>query len=129
MRRVRAGVEIDGKMIVPHEFRIVRETRDGVLLSVVLHEGMNRVVRRLLDAASIPITHLRRERVGPLSVAGIPRGAHRDLTSGELVSLFESLHLDRSAPDAESDAMPAPRETGATRHRARSRTARDTRRP
>ena len=95
MQRVRAGVEVDGKLVVPHEFRIMRETANGILLSVVVHEGMNRVVRRMMEFAEIPVTKLSRSRIGPLSIAGIPRGAHRDLTEGELTSLFQALHLDR----------------------------------
>jgi 23S rRNA pseudouridine2605 synthase len=95
LRRVRAGVEIDGKRVVPDEFRIVRETAEGVLLSIVLHEGMNRIVRRLMESVGIPVIKLHRVRVGPLSVSGIPRGAHRDLTPGELTSLLQSLHLVR----------------------------------
>lgn len=98
MSKIRAGVEIDGKRVAPHEFRIVRETAEGVLLSVVVHEGMNRIVRRMMESAAIPVTSLRRVRVGPLSVSGIPRGAHRDLTQGELASLLQSLHLERDAP-------------------------------
>jgi 23S rRNA pseudouridine2605 synthase len=109
MRRVRAGIEIDGKRVVPHEFRIVRETRDGVLLSIVVHEGMNRIVRRLMDAAGIPIDHLRRVRIGPLSIAGIPRGAHRALTPGEVASLLESLHIARDAEAAVSRQPRAPK--------------------
>lgn len=97
MARVRAGLDIDGKKVVPHEFRIVRETPRGVLLSVVLHEGMNRVVRRMMEAVNIPVIDLRRVRIGPLSVAGIPRGAHRDLTPGELASLLQALHLESRA--------------------------------
>lgn len=100
MSKVRAGVEIDGKRVVPHEFRIVRETADGVLLSVVVHEGMNRIVRRMMESAGIPLIKLHRVRVGPLSVSGIPRGAHRDLTSGELTSLLQSLHIERGTVES-----------------------------
>jgi 23S rRNA pseudouridine2605 synthase len=96
---VRDGVQIDGKRVVPHEFRIVRETADGVLLSVVVHEGMNRIVRRMMESAGIEVNKLSRVRVGPLSVAGIPRGGYRELTPGELASLMESLHLEREASD------------------------------
>jgi 23S rRNA pseudouridine2605 synthase len=99
MRRIRDGVEIDGKRVVPHEFRIVRETADGVLLSVVVHEGMNRIVRRMMESAGIEVTKLSRVRVGPLSVAGIPRGGYRELTPGELTSLLQSLRIDRGAAD------------------------------
>jgi 23S rRNA pseudouridine2605 synthase len=98
MSRVRAGAEIDGKRVAPHEFRIVRETPEGVLLSMVIHEGINRVVRRIMEDAGIPVTKLTRVRIGPLSIAGIPRGAHRELTPGELTSLFQSLRLERGDP-------------------------------
>ena len=110
MQAIRDGVLIDGKRVIPHEFRIVRETPDGILLSVVIHEGMNHVVRRMMDAVGIPVTRLRRERVGPLSVAGIPRGASRDLTPGELISLMQALHLDHedaAAVRGPADGSPA----------------------
>jgi hypothetical protein len=56
---------------------------------------MNQVVRRMMEIAGIPVSKLRRVRIGPLSLAGIPRGAHRDLSLGELTSLRQSLHMDR----------------------------------
>lgn len=120
MSRGRKGVEIDGKLVIPHELRIVRETRDGFLLSVVLHEGMNRVVRRLMEALGITVRDLRRERIGPLSLAGIPRGAHRDLTSGELTSLLESLHLDRSADSGASKSVATPANRSRLRRNGRT---------
>ena len=113
MRRVRQGVVLDGKRVVPHEFRIVRETAQGVLLSIVLHEGMNRVVRRILEATGIPISRLNRVRIGPLSIAGIPRGAHRELTAGELTSLLESVHLERESNGGASSPTVGPRRLGA----------------
>lgn len=100
MQRVRTGVVIDGKRVIPHVFRVVRESPEGVQLSIVLHEGMNRVVRRMMDAVGIPVHRLRRERIGPLSVAGITRGAYRELTDGELASLLEALHLERAPAPA-----------------------------
>lgn len=111
MRRVRDGVEIDGKRVVPHEFRIVRETADGVLLSVVVHEGMNRIVRRMMESAGIEVMKLSRVRVGPLSVAGIPRGGYRELTPGELASLMEALHLERGASDLKQPLAKRARDT------------------
>ncbi len=105
MHRVRDGVEIDGKLVRPHEFRIMRETRNGVLLSIVLHEGMNRVVRRMMESVGIEVTSLRRDRIGPLSVAGIPRGGYRDLTEGELANLLEAVHLERDEPGSASGGV------------------------
>jgi 23S rRNA pseudouridine2605 synthase len=70
-----------------------------VQLSIVLHEGMHHVVRRIMDASSIPVRRLTRIRIGPLSVAGIPRGSYRELTEGELGSLREAVHLSRTESD------------------------------
>lgn len=117
MHRVRAGIEIDGKRVVPHEFRIVRETREGVLLSIVVHEGMNRIVRRLMDAAGIPVEHLRRVRIGPLSIAGISRGSHRALTPGEVASLLESLRITRDAEASATSQSDGPGQTSPSRRR------------
>lgn len=111
MNKIRSGIAIDGKVVVPHEFRLVRETPNGVILSVVLHEGMNHVVRRLMESVGIPISHLHRSRIGPLSIAGIPRGSHRELTHGELVSLRQSLRL---AP-AETETVIRPSRPTGTR--------------
>ncbi len=111
MQRVRAGTELDGKIVVPEEFRIVRETADGVLLTIVLHEGLNRVVRRIMEAAEIPVERLRRVRVGPLSLAGIPRGAQRDLSEGEVQSLLQAVHLTR-----EREPSPAKRPASRDKH-------------
>lgn len=97
MQRVRDGIVIDGKRVIPSEFRIVRETPGGVVLSVVIHEGMNHIVRRMMAAVGIEVLNLRRDRVGPISLAGIPRGAHRELSPGEVASLLQALHIDRES--------------------------------
>ena len=109
-RRISRGITIDGKKVVPDEFRIVRETPQGLILKIVVHEGMNRIVRRMMEAVDIPVERLRRVRIGPLSVAGLPIGASRELTEGERASLFEALRL--GTPEGQS---PRPRERGTQR--------------
>lgn len=94
LTRVRRGIVIDGRRVTPNEFRIYRETRDGIVLTIALHEGMYHVVRRMMDVAGIPVERLTRVRVGPLTVTGIPIGTWRDLSAGEELTLFESVHMD-----------------------------------
>jgi 23S rRNA pseudouridine2605 synthase len=100
LAKVRHGITIEGKEIVPEEFRIFRETREGVLLTVTVHEGLNRLVRRIMDEAGIPVSRLRRVRVGPLQLGNIPLGTFRDLSPGELTSLLQALRLDRGEDDS-----------------------------
>ncbi len=94
MARVRAGVSIDRRLVVPDEFRILRETRDGALLTITVHEGLNRVVRRMMEEVGIPVSKLRRVRIGPLALGSIPLGGWRELSGGELTSLLQAVRLD-----------------------------------
>jgi 23S rRNA pseudouridine2605 synthase len=112
-RQLSAGVMIDGKKVVPNEFRILKETREGLILKIVVHEGMNRIVRRMMEAVGVPVERLRRVRVGPLSLAGLAVGSWRELTHGERATLFEALRLSPESsnlsPRPKGDARPAAR--------------------
>lgn len=112
LEKLRKGIAIDGSLVVPREVRLLRETPEGVVLKIVVHEGKYHLVRRLMDAAGIPVLRLRRVRLGPLSIAGLPVGAWRDLTPGELATLFEAVHLDREPVDIKT---PRPRVIHRTR--------------
>jgi pseudouridine synthase len=95
LQRIRDGVNVEGRKVVPEEFRILRETREGVILKIVIHQGMYHVVRLMMETVGIPVHRLRRVRIGPLSVSGIPVGTWRDVTPGELHQLYQALHLDQ----------------------------------
>ncbi len=120
LSRVREGISVDGRRIVPSEFRILRETREGLILRIVIHEGLYHVVRRMMDAVGIPVERLRRVRLGPLSLEGIPKGTWRDLTAGELAQLHQALRLDRE-DEAEARAAPVGRRAQRRRAAAASR--------
>lgn len=121
LARIRSGMMIDGKRIVPEEIRILRETRQGVLLTITVHEGLNRVVRKIMEDAGVRIELLRRLRLGPLALGSIPLGTFRDLTPGELTSLFQALKLDRGE---QQESAPRPRERrGRTAETGQSRSS------
>jgi 23S rRNA pseudouridine2605 synthase len=96
---LRGGIEINGRTVVPDEVRLMRETREGIVIQVVLHEGLYHVVRRMMETVGITVVRLRRVRLGPLMLQAIPPGAWRDLTPGELIQLYEALGMDRDAAE------------------------------
>ena len=93
LQDLRDGILVNGRVVVPNECRLLRENREGVTIKIVLHEGLYHVVRIMMEKVGINVVKLRRARLGPLSIQGIPPGAWRDLTPGELVQLFEALGL------------------------------------
>lgn len=99
LQDLRDGVLVQDVLVIPDEIRLLRETTEGVVIKLVLHEGMFHVVRQMMDKVRIEIVKLRRHRVGPISVTGIHLGAWRDLTPGELEQLFEAVDLPRADAD------------------------------
>ena len=97
LQRLRDGVVIEGRTIVPKEVRLLRETREGVILTITVHEGMYHLVRRMMETVGIPVERLRRVRIGPLSIGNLSLGDSRDLTQGELTTLMEAIHIDETA--------------------------------
>lgn len=99
LQELRDGVMVQDTLVIPDEVRLLRETQEGIVIKLVLHEGMFHVVRQMMDKVHIDVAKLRRHRVGPIAVTGIPLGMWRDLTPGELEQLFQALDLPKSEAD------------------------------
>jgi 23S rRNA pseudouridine2605 synthase len=99
LQTLREGILIEGRVVVPDECRMLRETPEGFIIKMVIHEGMYHVVRYMMDAVGIDVKNLRRVRIGPLTLTGIPPGAWRDLTPGELLQLYEAVGLPAEDAD------------------------------
>ena len=78
-------------MTAPAKVRVLREQDQTALLEFVIHEGRNRQIRRLCEAADVRVTRLRRIREGALALGELPVGAWRALTEAELDTLQNEL--------------------------------------
>jgi 23S rRNA pseudouridine2605 synthase len=86
-RRLRAGLELaDGPARVDR-FKVVQTLRDKAIVEVVLHEGRNHIVRRLLAEVGHPVQRLVRTAVGPVLLGGQKVGTLRPLTRDEVAGL------------------------------------------
>ena len=68
-------------------------TREKSIVELVIHEGRNRIVRRLLDQLGHPVRKLTRTAIGPVRLGSLPAGELRDLTLDELGALLDSVRL------------------------------------
>jgi 23S rRNA pseudouridine2605 synthase len=95
IQRLARGVVIDGRKTAPAEARILRTTEspagdqsgDQSIVSLVIHEGRNRQVRKMCDAIGHPVVRLRRVRIGPITDERLKPGQFRDLTEKEIAAL------------------------------------------
>lgn len=81
-------VVLDGYTIRKPEVRLIRTLSDNrAILSVTIHEGRNRQVRRMCDLAGMHVTRLVRISEGTLHLGNLKTGTWRYLTVAEVDSL------------------------------------------
>ncbi len=89
-RKLREGIELDDGPVKVDSFKVVDARPGKALIEVVLHEGRNRIVRRMMDAAGYPVLQLVRTQVGPIRLGDLRSGRYRALHGDELGRLFEA---------------------------------------
>ncbi|HKR83958.1 MAG TPA: hypothetical protein VJS37_07255, partial [Terriglobales bacterium] len=72
--------------------RKLREGQKNSWLEIVLDEGKNRQIRRMLDACGIEVLRLVRVSIGELQLGDLPKGGTRELTSEEVRRFSERWH-------------------------------------
>ncbi len=82
-----AGVEIDGSKTAPAVVRMVKSGEQNDWLSIAIHEGRNRQVRRMCEAVSLSVVRLKRVRYGALSLGPLKPGEFRHLGQAEVDAL------------------------------------------
>src|SRR5512140_2993798 len=89
--RLSRGIVIDGRRTAPAEVAVVAtgagQHGDQALISLTMHEGRTRQVRRMCEAVGHPVVRLRRVRIGPLSDPALKPGMCRPLTAREVDAL------------------------------------------
>ncbi len=102
--KMRKGIWLAEGRAFARRVRIVRRTREQTTLDVVLTQGRNRQIRRMLARLGYKVKALRRTRIGPLELGRLKPGEARPLTKAEVRALRETVAqaeqavADRSAP-------------------------------
>ncbi len=80
-------VELDGYRIHKPKVKLLRAEGNKAKYLVTIHEGRNRQVRRMCEAAGMHVTRLRRVGEGKLLLGDLPLGKWRYLTDAEVKML------------------------------------------
>ena len=96
---LRRGVELDGRVTAPAQVEVLRATKGDrasgrAELRVVIQEGRNRQVRRMMQAIGHRVQLLRRTAFGPLRMGRLKSGGWRVLSSGEVAALRRAAGLE-----------------------------------
>ncbi len=94
LERIQQGVHVGGEYFSVKEARVLRVGSKNSWLEIVLDEGKNRQIRRLLNALGIQVLRLVRVSVGSLKLGDLKKGAVRPLTASEKQELDHALRRD-----------------------------------
>lgn len=90
MKRMRKGIYIAEGHVQVDGARLLKSKGRATELEIVLREGKNREIRRILARLGHKVQHLRRIAVGPLRLGEVPAGAYRVLSREEVRKLWEA---------------------------------------
>lgn len=86
LARLLAGVVVDGEALGAHSVGLLRQGAKNAWLEIVLDEGRNRQIRRLLAAFDLGVLRLIRVSIGQLVLGELPKGQWRRLSPEEVVA-------------------------------------------
>lgn len=89
LNQLKRGIHLAEGIAKVADIRIKRTQKSTTELILVLDEGRNREIRRLLASIGHKVLQLRRIAIGPLKLGELPTGAYRELTKLEVSKLWE----------------------------------------
>jgi pseudouridine synthase len=116
--KLRRGVFIDRRRTAPahvHAGHVVKSAHPTTRLTITIHEGRNRQIRKMCSAVGLPVRDLRRVRMGSVEIGHLRPGQWRDLTPREIGSLKRLLRgsvatepASERSEQADAGRRPAP---------------------
>ncbi|MDL4840756.1 pseudouridine synthase [Aquibacillus rhizosphaerae] len=86
---LRKGIKIDGEKLKAKNVKILSTDtkKNTAIIQLILNQGKNRQIRRMMEAINFPVDKLKRERYGSLTLEGLNAGESRELTPHEVKQL------------------------------------------
>jgi len=93
LRRLLDGVVLEDGSAQADTVKVLSTVKGRTLIEISLHEGRNRIVRRMFDAVGHPVKRLTRTAIGPVRRGNLHTGELRELTDKELGQLLDLVAL------------------------------------
>lgn len=89
LRKLGRGVKLEDGPVRPDALKLIQRGGTRSIVQVVLHEGRNRIVRRMFESVGHPVRRLSRTAIGPVKLGQLPVGELRELNGTELGALMD----------------------------------------
>ncbi len=91
IRNLSEGVDLDDGRTAPAAVRVIRESERNTWVSITIHEGRYRQVRRMCEALDLQVVRLKRSGYGFLDLGNLKPGDYRKLSESEVARLRKSV--------------------------------------
>lgn len=89
LAKLSGGIRLADGMFKPENLTVEKINDKSTWIRLTLREGKNRIIRRGFEAAGRQVARLVRESIGSITLAGLPEGQWRNLTSREISQLIQ----------------------------------------
>ena len=125
IRQLRKGVLIDGRRTLPADVEELGALEQNQWYEVVLVEGRNRQIHRMMEAVGVRVSRLKRVQFGNITNEGVNVGAWRSLSKREIEGLLQGAPAV-GVPSPPKPRLSSPKKKTRSRNQSRSnRTPRD----
>lgn len=97
MRRLQTGVHLEDGKTSPAEIKLIKKSPMQSIITMTIHEGRNRQIRRMCKSVGVKLLELERIAIGKLR-ANLKPGQYRELSKSELDLLKQIVQVKRSHP-------------------------------
>ncbi len=94
LNRLRKGIVLKEGKTAPAGIEKLWQTKNRTALEIAIHQGWKRQIRRMCEAIGHPVISLKRIKLGPLTLEGLPKGAYRLLNKNEIESLKDFMNIE-----------------------------------
>ncbi|RCS41127.1 rRNA pseudouridine synthase [Bremerella cremea] len=112
LKMIQNGVHFAEGFVQAESCKLKRKLKKSAILEIVLREGKNREIRRMLAKVGHKVLKLKRISIGPLKLGEVPAGAFRELSPSEVKAL--RAHSDAERAKGTPKRKPGKRRTTST---------------
>ncbi|WP_088010719.1 23S rRNA pseudouridine(2605) synthase RluB [Gottfriedia acidiceleris] len=89
LRKLERGIVLEDGKTAPAQVKMISldKSKNTAIVRLIIHEGRNRQVKRMLEAIGTPVMKLKRERYAFLDLSGLTPGDARELSPHEVKKL------------------------------------------
>lgn len=100
LKKLETGINLEDGKTAPAKVKLksLDKRKGNSIVEIIIHEGRNRQVRRMMEAIGHPVLKLKREQYGTLNLYGLNSGDSRELTPHEVKQLRTLAETGKGLP-------------------------------